>query len=87
MLIFIAIGLAIFAIVPAIWWAYFRYTKAVIPGPLSDVVESEEFRSWLGQCRYWLVFGRKRDGHYQIIACGWLGARAIMRKAKQMQRC
>jgi hypothetical protein len=82
-LIYIRLGLFV-AILLGVWWARFHLTKVLIPHELTNAVESEGFRVWLGECGCWRIWGRDPDGRYYAIARGWLGARAILKKAKSL---
>ena len=78
-------AMAIVLALPVLWWAFFRPTTIVLPHALTQAVESEGFRRWLGEDSTWLLWGRDEEGRYYAITFGGLAARRLRRKADEFQ--
>ncbi|MBA3512678.1 hypothetical protein [Sphingomonas sp.] len=62
-------------------WAFLRPTKIIFPERLNDWLESEEFRTWLGEDDHWFMWGREMDGRYFVETLGYFNAWHIRKKA------
>ena len=84
-----SIAFAAMAVLPALallWWALLRRTTTVIPHALTETVESEDFRKWLGEDSSWILWGRDEEGRYYAVTPGALAGRRIRRKTREFRK-